>query len=166
MAGFAHAPAPDHVVGDMEGGVEIPVDAGGGHPQLELFRGIGTDADLDLVEAGAILHDVGRSKTQGIYHAIAGAEILKEHGFSPELVKIIERHIGAGIPKDEAILLGLPPKDYLPISLEEKIIAHADNLIHGTEEVSIDFVLQKWRKSMGEDHPSLRRLVELHRTFF
>lgn len=124
------------------------------------------DVDWDLVETGAILHDVGRSKTQGIYHAIAGAEILKERGFSPEIIKITERHIGAGIPKEEAILLGLPPKDYLPETLEEKIVAHADNLIHGTEEVSIDFVLEKWRKSMGEGHPSLERLIELHRTFF
>jgi len=124
------------------------------------------DVDRDLVEAGAILHDVGRTRTQGILHGILGAEILKEHGFSPELVKITERHIGAGIPKDEAILLGLPPKDYLPITLEEKIVAHADNLIHGTEEVSICFVLDKWRKSMGEGHPSLDRLIELHGTFF
>lgn len=131
---------------------------------LSIYKDL--DADLDLVEAGAILHDVGRSKTQGICHALAGAEILKEQRFSPELVKITERHIGAGIPKDEAILLGLPPKDYLPETLEEKIVAHADNLIHGVDEVSLDFVIQKWRKSMGNNHPSLERLVELHRTFF
>lgn len=68
------------------------------------------------MEAGAILHDVGRSKTQSIYHALIGAEILKEKEFPIEIVKITERHIGAGIPKEEAITLNLPPRDYLPIT--------------------------------------------------
>lgn len=118
--------------------------------------------DLDLVESGAILHDVGRSKTDSIHHAIVGAEILREHGFSTDLIKITQRHIGAGIPKKEAILLGLPPRDYLPVTLEEKIVAHADNLIHGTTEVSLDFVIEKWSEKMGSNHPAIGRLIKLH----
>ena len=74
-----------------------------------------------------------------------------------------EVHIGAGIPREEAQLMGLPFKDYLPVTLEEKIVAHADNLIHGTKEVSLEFVLKKWEKSMGKNHPSLDRLRNLHR---
>jgi uncharacterized protein len=124
------------------------------------------DVNLDHVEAGAILHDVGRSKTQSIYHALKGAEILKKHEFPIEIVKITERHIGAGIPKEEAIMLNLPPRDYLPITIEEKIVAHADNLIHGTKEVSLDFVIQKWSKKMGSNHPSLERLIKLHKELF
>jgi uncharacterized protein len=124
------------------------------------------DVNLDHVEAGAILHDVGRSKTQSIYHALKGAEILKEQEFPIEIVKITERHIGAGIPKEEAIMLNLPPRDYLPITFEEKIVAHADNLIHGTKEVSLDFVIQKWSKKMGRKHPSLERLIKLHHELF
>ena len=120
------------------------------------------DVDADLVNAGALLHDVGRSKTQGIRHGVVGAEILKDHGFSREIVRIAEVHIGAGISKEEAVLLGLPEQDYLPITLEEKIVAHADNLIHGTTEVSLEFVMEKWRKKMGENHPSLDRLKKLH----
>ncbi len=124
------------------------------------------DVNLDQVEAGAILHDVGRSKTHSIYHALKGAEILKEREFPVEILKITERHIGAGIPKKEAIMLNLPPRDYLPITLEEKIVAHADNLIHGTQEVSLDFVIQKWGKKMGRNHPSLERLIKLHKELF
>jgi len=124
------------------------------------------DVNLDQVEKGAILHDVGRSRTQSIYHALKGAEILKEREFPVEILKITERHIGAGIPKEEAIMLNLPPRDYLPITLEEKIVAHADNLINGIEEVSLDFVIQKWSKKMGSNHPSLERLIKLHNELF
>lgn len=120
------------------------------------------DVDLDTVYTGALLHDVGRTKTQGIRHAIEGAQILKEHYFPPEVVRIAEVHIGAGIPRDEAYLLGLPCRDYMPVTLEEKIVTHADNLIHATKEVSLEFVMGKWEKSMGKKHPSIDRLRKLH----
>ena len=67
-----------------------------------------------LVKNGALLHDIGRVKTHGIEHAVIGARILKDLGYSKEIVNIVERHIGAGIPIKEAKSLGLPPKDYLP----------------------------------------------------
>lgn len=120
------------------------------------------DVDRDIVEAGALLHDVGRLITPTIHHGIIGGQILKEHGFPQKIVRIAEVHIGAGIPKEEAILLGLPPKDYIPTTLEEKIVAHADNLINGTKKVSLGFVLEKWKKNMGNNHPSLKRLIKLH----
>ena len=120
------------------------------------------EVDLDLVKTGAILHDVGRSKTNGIDHAIVGAELVENKGFPPEVVNIVEKHIGAGITKEEAIILGLPPKDYMPLTLEEKLVAHSDNLIHGTQEVDLDFVIKKWKKNLGENHPSLPKIIKLH----
>lgn len=117
--------------------------------------------NIDLVKTGALLHDIGRSRTQGIKHGILGAEILQNRGFPVEVQKIAERHIGAGIPEDEAKILGLPPKDYMPLTLEEKIVAHADNLTSGTKEVDLDFVIKKWEKRLGKDHPSIERIVKL-----
>jgi uncharacterized protein len=117
--------------------------------------------DLDLVKAGAMLHDIGRSETNGIKHAIIGAEILQSKGFPIELVNIVERHIGAGISREEAEIIGLPPKDYVPVTLEEKLVAHADNLIHGTREVDLDFVIRKWQNKMGRGHSSISRLLKL-----
>ena len=119
--------------------------------------------DIELVKTGALLHDIGRSKTNGIDHAIVGAEILKDLGFSEDIANIALRHIGAGIPKEEAKSLGLPPKDYIPVTLEEKIVAHADNLIHWDKEVTLDFVIKKWKKKLGENHPSIKRIIELHK---
>lgn len=116
-----------------------------------------------LVKNGALLHDIGRGKTHGIEHAVIGARILKDLGYSKEIVNIVERHIGAGIPIKEAGSLGLPPKDYLPLTLEEKIVAHADNLINGVADVPIAFVIDKWKTNMGNSHPSIGRLIDLHR---
>lgn len=118
--------------------------------------------NIELLKSGALLHDIGRCKTNSIDHAIVGAEILKNLGFSDKVANIALRHIGAGIPKEEAKLIGLPPKDYIPLSLEEKIVAHADNLIHWDKEVDLDFVITKWEKRLGKNHPSISRLVKLH----
>ncbi|MDO9045099.1 MAG: TIGR00295 family protein [Methanobacteriaceae archaeon] len=121
------------------------------------------DIDIELVKKGALLHDIGRCMTDGIYHAVVGAEILKSEGCPLEVIRIVERHIGAGIPKEEAIKMGLPPKDFMPQSIEEKIVAHADNLLHGDQEVDIDFVIEKWSSNMGKEHPSIKRLIKLHK---
>lgn len=121
-----------------------------------------SSVNIELVKTGAILHDIGRCRTNSIDHAIVGAEILKDLGFADAVVNIALRHIGAGIPKKEAEILGLPPKDYIPTSLEERIVAHADNLIHGSREVNIGFVIKKWKERLGEDHPSILRLIKLH----
>ena len=97
-----------------------------------------TNANREIVEAGALLHDIGRSKTHGIRHAIEGVKIAKKLGLSDELIKIIESHIGAGLSKEEAKKLGLPAKDYNPKTLEEKIVCHADNLIEDGEKQTIE----------------------------
>ena len=118
-------------------------------------------ANIQLVEAGALLHDIGRSKTQGIMHGIEGAKIATELGLPLSIVNIIERHLGAGIPLEEAAMLGLPPKDYMPITLEEKIVAHADNLIDSDREHPIEKEVEKALKKGHVKHA--QRLLELHR---
>ena len=79
-----------------------------------------TNANIKLVEAGALLHDIGRSKTHGIKHAVQGAKIAKKLGLPNEIINIIERHVGAGLSAKEAKKLGLPEKNYIPETLEEK----------------------------------------------
>ncbi|MDD1764159.1 MAG: TIGR00295 family protein [Methanobacteriaceae archaeon] len=129
---------------------------------LTLAQKFPSQVDLELIKTGALLHDVGRCQSNNIHHAIVGAQILKKFEYSSDVAKIVERHIGAGIPPKEAIELGLPPKDYTPQTLEEKIVAHADNLVHNQQEVGLYFVLRKWKKRLGPQHPSLERLKKLH----
>ena len=120
-----------------------------------------TNADLKLVEAGALLHDIGRSKTHGIRHAVEGAKIAKKIGLPEKIVNIIERHIGAGLSKNEAKKLGLPAKDYIPETLEEKIVCHADNLIDNNKKQNIEVEVERaLRKNLKE---YALRLVNLHK---
>lgn len=118
-------------------------------------------ADVKLVDAGAMLHDVGRAKTHNIKHLLEGIKIAKEMNLSPKLIKIIERHIGAGITKEEAKKLGLPPNDYIPRSLEEKIVCHADNLIQNCRKHSVEKEVEKALKNGHKEYAI--RLIELHK---
>ena len=117
--------------------------------------------DLDLVYTGGMLHDIGRSRTHGISHAVEGVKIGIENGLDEKLIKIIERHIGAGITEKEAAALGLPAKDYIPLTIEEKIVAHADNLISGTRIGSIDEQIAGLRKKQL-DEKIIQRIIELN----
>ncbi|WP_457619655.1 TIGR00295 family protein [Methanopyrus sp.] len=132
------------------------------HLAEEMAERCEEDVDLNLVRTGALLHDIGRARTHGIDHAVVGASIVRELGYPEEVVRIVERHIGAGIPEEEAKKLGLPPKDYVPETLEEKIVAHADNLTFGTEYVPIKVVVRKFSERLGENSPAVKRLIELH----
>jgi uncharacterized protein len=119
--------------------------------------------DKGLIKRGAIFHDVGRCRTHGIEHGIEGARMIKELGLGEGIAKIAERHIGAGITREEAEKIGLPSGDYCPKSPEEKIVAYADNLTMGQNMISFEESLIKFKKALGENHPSIKRMEELHR---
>jgi uncharacterized protein (TIGR00295 family) len=117
-------------------------------------------ADMALVETGGLLHDIGRCRTHGIRHAVEGAELAAELGLPDAVVKIIEHHIGAGIKPSEAVKLGLPRKDYTPKTLEEKIVAHSDNLMSGSRRTDIkEAVGNLTRKGQ---HTAALRVLKLH----
>lgn len=112
-------------------------------------------ADLKLVRAGALLHDIGRSRIQSVRHVAESARIARERGLSEELVRVIERHGAAGLTHEEVASLGLPPGDYMPETLEEKIVCHADNLVKGpisiqTLDEALEGVLHKGYPVTGE----------------
>lgn len=116
--------------------------------------------DLDLVKCGCMLHDVGRTVTSSIEHAYIGADLLRDEGVDERICLITERHVGAGVTRCEAEKLGLPDRNYIPETLEEKIVAHADNLVHGVTKVDLDFVIKKWQnKNMSQE--SIDMLVKL-----
>ena len=120
-----------------------------------------TDADVSLVEAGALLHDIGRSKTHGVFHIVEGAKIARNLELPESIVNIIGRHIGAGISTDEAKKLNLPPKDYIPKTLEEKIVCHADNLIDNSERQIIENEVARALKGGHKEYAN--RLANLHK---
>ncbi|MFX1286757.1 MAG: HDIG domain-containing metalloprotein [Promethearchaeota archaeon] len=118
--------------------------------------------NCDIILAGALLHDIGRCKSHRINHGIIGAQLLREEGFPEELARIAENHLFAGITKHEALKLGLPFQDYLPLTLEEKIITYADNVSKGESILSIDEVIDRYSKYLIPSHPILKRVRLLH----
>lgn len=118
-------------------------------------------ADIELVTIGALLHDIGRARSQKVKHVVIGAEIARSLGLDERIVRIIERHIGAGIPKKEAAQLGFPEKDYMPETIEEMIVAHADNLVDGTTPISIDERIRRMKRRRFR-RDAIKRMVKLH----
>ncbi len=130
----------------------------------EACRKKGLEVDIQLVEIGALLHDIGRSETHSVNHVIAGVKIAKAFGLPNSIISIIERHVGGGISKDEAKRLGWPAKDYIPLSLEEKIVTYADKLIEGSRRVPIGQVIEKFSK-FNVPRSSIIRMRRLHEEF-
>lgn len=116
--------------------------------------------NIHTAKIGGLLHDIGRAKTHGIDHGIAGAHILKQKGIHPVFQRICERHVCAGIPAKVAKDIGLPEKDFIPVTIEEKIVCHADNITNHT----VNELRQGWRNFFGEKNGEIivRLLNQLH----
>lgn len=84
------------------------------HPDLEI--------DPEKVRIGALLHDIGKSKPGE--HEINSVEILREEGY-PELAEIVCH----SYPYEILLLRGIEKPEYLPTSLENKIVIYTDYLI-------------------------------------
>lgn len=121
--------------------------------------------DVKLVLVGALLHDIGRSKTHDVNHVIKGSEIARSLDLPESLVSIIECHAGGGISVGEAKKLGWPVGRYIPQTLEEKIVTYADKLVEGKRRVPIERTIRKLSKELGSEHPSVRRMKKLHEEF-
>jgi len=83
-----------------------------------------------------LIHDIGcydhykdKENVPYILHGVIGYEILKKEGFEEEIARITMIHLGVGLVKENIIKNNLPfeAKDYIPITLEEELIAYADN---------------------------------------
>lgn len=100
------------------------------HPEFHVDRHF-------LFEA-AMLHDIGILYVDApsifcygtepyICHGILGAELLRKEGL-PAHARVAERHTGTGLTQEEILRqsLPLPARDFLPETLEERIVCYAD----------------------------------------
>ncbi len=124
---------------------------------LELYEKWG--GDLKLLVAGAMLHDIGRTVTHGVEHGVEGAKIVREQGWHDEIAKIVERHIGGGITKEEAQEQGLLAGDYVPETLEEKLVCFADKTAGGSERYE-DMLERTEQAGFHESAERIRELAE------
>lgn len=155
------------------------------------FRVQGSNLNLDLVIAGAMLHDIGICATHApsilcegaepyICHGTIGARMLRqlvaEGSFSAEdaamleaCARICERHTGAGLTRQDILSQGLPIEpavDLLPETLEEQLVCLADKFFSKSGDPRKEKSLEHVRRSMmkfGAD--SLARFDALCSTF-
>lgn len=104
---------------------------------LPRFRPFERQPNITLAVAGALLHDIGAYKVTKdgfsfddsyIFHGLYGYIELHKAGFGEELALFAKNHTGSGISRQEVIKenLLLPPQDYLPLTVEQKVVAYAD----------------------------------------
>ena len=139
--------------------------------------------DRGLVDAGAMLHDVGILQCHApsilctgtrpyIAHGIIGAEMLRTygqtHGVDMErFARICERHTGAGITAEEVRTQGLaiPVRDYLPETPEEKLVCLADKFFSKSGDMR-EKPLDAVRRSLEKFGPeTIARFDSLLRLF-
>jgi uncharacterized protein len=122
----------------------------------------GLKLDLNLVEAGALLHDIGRSKTNSVEHGLVGAQIAESEGLPLTVVQIIKTHVGGGFTAKEAAGFGWPQGVYSPLNLEEKIVSYADKLVDNSKRgrIPIDVEIERLRAAGHKD--AAERVRKLH----
>ncbi len=106
---------------------------------IQLIEKNSLSLDRELVEAGALLHDIGvyplfdavgmlRKDAHYITHGVEGERILKAEGMPEEIWRFAAHHTGVGLTKQDVIShkLPLPIIDYLAETDEELLIMYAD----------------------------------------
>lgn len=102
------------------------------------------DVDVAFLEEAALLHDIGcvfvnapvihcLGSEPYIRHGLMGGEILRAEGL-PRHARVAERHTGTGLTRESIIQqkLPLPHEDFIPETLEERVICYADKFYSKT----------------------------------
>lgn len=139
------------------------------HPKLGINR--------QFVIEVAMLHDIGifRCNAPSIYcmgdapyicHGYIGAQLMRTEGF-PKHARVCERHTGAGLTRRDIVSqhLPLPEQDFLPETIEEKLICYADKFYsktHPEHEKSYEEAIRSLQK-FGEE--GVLRFMEWKKIF-
>jgi uncharacterized protein len=110
----------------------------------------GVNVDLKLVEAGGLLHDVGRTKVHGLEHGLVGGKILRKLGYPDSLARIAETHVLCGVIDEEPNKADTSgDRDPTPRALEEKIVCYADKITAEKKKTTLEKRFDKWFRQYG-----------------
>lgn len=141
--------------------------------------GLLDEIDAQFLVDAAMLHDIGvvECDAPGIHchgerpylqHGLAGADILLKEGLDERYARVCRNHIGAGLTAVEIKKEGLPlpVQDFLPETLEEKLICYADNFFSKSRNPEMEKPLEVVEKSMAKFGPSvLERFMNMKKLF-
>ena len=126
------------------------------HPELGI--------DRTFLEEAAMLHDIGIYLTDApgiechgsepyILHGRLGAELMRREGY-PRHARVCERHTGAGLTASEieAQHLPLPHQDFLPETVEEKLVCYADKF-YSKSRPGVEKTCQQVEQSLAKFGP-------------
>lgn len=126
----------------------------------------GHRVDERLVEAAALLHDLGRVRTQGAAHGVESAKLVRAKGWDEKLARAVACHVGGGLDDADIHALRLEHRhgdDYMPRSLEEKVVCLADKLIGLDERQPLE---AEYARLRGQGlHRAVERIEGLRREF-
>ena len=150
---------------------------------MEILKNSSFSLDPELISTGALLHDVGilRCHAPSIFctgtepyiaHGMIGGAMLRAYGKKHDLdlevfARICERHTGSGLSAEEIRTQGLPlpAEDFLPETLEEKLICFADKFYSKSGNME-EKSFEKVRRSMEKfGIASLARFDEMTKLF-
>jgi uncharacterized protein len=135
--------------------------------------------DETFIAEASLLHDIGIFMTneprigchgdnEYICHGYLGRKLLERRGLTRHAL-VCERHVGVGLSVADIDVhhLGIPRRDMLPLTLEEKIICYADKFFSKKigaleEEKSLDRVRASIAR-YGQD--KLAVFDEMHSSF-
>ncbi len=112
----------------------------------------GQKIDVDLVRAGALLHDVSKMKAMklGEDHAELGARLLESMG-QPRIAEIIRQHVFLSQPLEKATGVS-----------EEIVVNYADKRVMHTMVVNLDDRFADLLVRYGKNDRAVERIGLLH----
>jgi uncharacterized protein len=131
------------------------------------------DASLDIgfIYEAAMLHDIGiiftntpvldcHGKAPYVCHGYLGRKLLEREKL-PEHGLVCERHVGVGLTREEIVSrrLPLPPREMVPVSIEEQIVCYADKFFSkdgrgDSKPRSVDEVIRRLSR-YGKKHADI-----------
>ena len=130
--------------------------------------------DRERVRRGAVFHDLGKAEDGGVLHGVIGARIGRGLGLEEDVCRTMEVHVRGGVPAEEAARYGLPPGDYRPETLEQRLVVLADKLTDVVEAgkaasaaealANLDDHLHRF-PDLGKDAATTARILGLAEAF-
>jgi len=132
------------------------------------IKRLGWTINLGVLDAGALLHDIGKrlidkdrpgSDGYGAHNDL-GRRLLEARGVHPDVIHVVESHSAMPaewirkLRKVDIYNITLEDRDYMPRTLEAEVVCYVDKLTDGSKYVT----LAEWMAEHNRDAPGSRKV--------